>query len=64
MNWLQFLEFPDDVKVSTEAKMLILGMMNNRNQRLTVQQIKIHPFFRNFDWNNIRKKEAPIIPKI
>ena len=54
VNWLQYLEFPEDVKVSTEAKMLILGMMNNKEQRLTVKQIKIHPFFRNFDWKTVR----------
>ena len=64
VNWLQFLQFPDDVKASTQAKMLILGMLNNRQQRLTIKQIKIHPFFRNFDWTNARKKTAPTIPNI
>ena len=44
--------------------MLILGMMNNKEQRLTVKQIKVHPFFRNFDWKTVKERDAPMIPKI
>ena len=28
-----------------------------------MEEITSHPFFKDFDWNNIRKMEAPLIPK-
>lgn len=36
INWINYLEFPSDVSVSTEAKMLILGMINEKNKRLSI----------------------------
>jgi serine/threonine protein kinase len=35
-NWIEYLEFPADVEVSTVAKMLILGLVNDSNRRLTI----------------------------
>ena len=42
--------------------MLILGMMNSREQRLTIKQIKAHPFFKGVDWDNLRDLKPPINP--
>ncbi len=49
-NWVDYLEFPDDIQVSTSAKMLMLGLMNHSNKRLNIKQIKAHPFFADLKW--------------
>jgi hypothetical protein len=39
------IEFSDDVTVTSEAKDLIMGMLKQRSEdRLTIQQIKDHPW--------------------
>lgn len=39
-------------------------MMNWAEQRLTVQQIKTHPFFYGADWNSLRNIEPPFVPRL
>lgn len=50
MNWEEYLVFPDTPKVSLEAKLLILGMLSSYESRLSISQIKSHPFFDDFNW--------------
>jgi protein-serine/threonine kinase len=40
------------------------SMMNWADGRLTVNQIKSHPFFFGADWNTIRQIEPPFIPRL
>lgn len=63
-NWIDYLEFPPDKQISTAAKMLILGLVNDSQRRLTISQIKTHPFFEGIDWEDIRKMKPPFIPDI
>jgi len=50
--------------MTPEAQDLIKKLLvKDPKARLTVDQIKAHPFFNGIDWNNIRKMKAPIIPK-
>lgn len=64
VNWVDYLEFPDGFDVSIEAKLLILGMINDSEKRLSIKQIKEHPFFFGIDWNHILKLQPPMIPTI
>ena len=40
------------------------SMMNWADQRLTVNQIKGHPFFYGADWNSLRHIEPPFVPHL
>ncbi|KAJ8270547.1 hypothetical protein GJAV_G00116200 [Gymnothorax javanicus] len=63
------LHFPDDRKISEEAKDLICAFLADREVRLgrnSVEDIKQHPFFRNEQWtfDNIRETVAPVVPDL
>ena len=62
MNWEEYLIFPESPKVSLEAKLLILGMLSSSDHRLTIPQIKAHPFFTGFNWSKVRDITPPFIP--
>ncbi|KAF8347888.1 AGC/NDR protein kinase [Amanita rubescens] len=64
IEWPEYLLFPKDVHVSEEGKDLIYGMMDWAECRLTVNQIKSHPFFYGADWSTIRQIEPPWVPKL
>ena len=55
------------VKISNEAKDLIkkfITVPENRLGRNGIDEIKKHPFFKGFDWDNILKLEPPFVPKL
>ena len=58
------LEFP--VYLSENAKSLLKGLITNKDHRLKLAQIKQHPFFKNFQWDEIlnKKLKAPFIPRL
>eukprot|EP00055_Hartaetosiga_balthica_P013756 m.72047 g.72047 ORF g.72047 m.72047 type:complete len:1349 (-) comp8367_c0_seq4:454-4500(-) len=61
------LEFPEDTKVSKEAKDLIKKLLVRREKRLgrkDISQIKAHPFFKGIDWANLRATSAPYLPEV
>ncbi|KAJ3555832.1 hypothetical protein NM688_g2358 [Phlebia brevispora] len=64
IHWSQYLMFPDDVHLSREAEDLIKRLLTSQDRRLTVEQIRHHPFFSGVDWNSIRQIEAPFIPRL
>ena len=67
LHWNKFLEFPNNIKISIEAEDLIRKLINYDNVRLGkngAQEIKKHPFFNNFDWDNILKLTPPFIPDL
>lgn len=39
-------------------------MMNWADRRLSVHQIKAHPFFYGVDWNNLRQIDPPFVPHL
>ena len=58
------LEFP--VYLSENAKSLLMGLITNKVHRLKISQIKQHPFFKNFQWDDIlnKKLKAPFVPRL
>jgi protein-serine/threonine kinase len=64
MQWQQFLLFPDDVHLSREAEDLIRRLITSADRRLSIEQIKKHPFFYGVDWDTIRQIESPFIPRL
>ena len=67
-NFKKYLEIPEKyIKISPEAKKLILDFLCDAKNRLGkngIDEIKKHPFFKNFDWENVRKMKAPFIPEL
>jgi hypothetical protein len=52
----EFLEFPDEIKVSKEGKGLIKKLLSNHNVRIGkngVDEIKKDPWFNGVDWLKI-----------
>ena len=67
LNWQNYLKFPNEKMISEDAKDLIKKLINNSNSRLGkkgVDEIKNHIFFKNFNWDDIRKMKPPFIPQL
>ena len=67
LHWEKYLEIPKKVKISKEAEDLIRKLINNSNVRLGkngVDEIKKHPFFFFFYWDNIKNLKPPFIPQL
>ena len=67
LNWKKYLKIPNKIKISNEARDLIMKMVNNANERLGINganEIKEHPFFQGINWENIRNTTAPFIPEL
>ena len=65
VNWKKFLKIPPHIRISSEAEDLILKMINSPQNRLGkngAQEIKSHPFFYGFNWDNIQNIKPPFIP--
>lgn len=64
IDWRNHLYFPDDVHLSREAEDLVRRMLCEADRRLTVEQLKAHPFFYGVDWSTIRNIDAPFVPHL
>ncbi|KAI3709222.1 hypothetical protein L2E82_38981 [Cichorium intybus] len=67
VNWKMHLKFPEEARLSLEAKDLISKLLCNVNQRLGskgADEIKAHPWFRGIDWEIIYQMEATFIPEV
>ena len=67
-NFKKYLSIPKEVKnkISKEAEKLIYDFLEDKEKRLGIggiEEIKKHPFFKGFDWDNIRNIKPPFIPK-
>lgn len=62
-RWKDYLDFPrndaNSNRVSPEAVDLIKRLVCDAKDRLSIEQILQHPFFRGVDWSNIRSQPAP-----
>ena len=66
-NFKKYLNIPKGVNISPEAKKLIFDFLSERENRLGVNgidEIKKHIFFKNFDWDNVRKMKPPFVPNL
>ncbi|KAJ7281487.1 kinase-like domain-containing protein [Mycena rebaudengoi] len=64
IEWPNYLFFPEEVFISREGEDLLRQMMTWADKRLTVNQIKTHPFFFGADWNSLRHIEPPFVPHL
>lgn len=65
INWRETLVIPSDVEVSEEARDLIFKLCTDAETRLGADGIKLHPFFKDFDFGpNLRRSEAPYKPEL
>lgn len=64
VNWKKTLQFPDEAHLSPDAKDLIQRMITDAPKRITFEQMKVHPFFKSFDWSNCRAMRSPIVPNL
>ena len=66
-NFKKYLNIPNGVKISKEAKKLVFDFLCEKEKRLGkngIEEIKNHIFFKNFDWDNVRQMTPPYIPKM
>uniref|UniRef100_A0A7N0T0M2 non-specific serine/threonine protein kinase n=1 Tax=Kalanchoe fedtschenkoi TaxID=63787 RepID=A0A7N0T0M2_KALFE len=67
VNWRNHLKFPEEVKLSSEAKDLICRLLCNVEQRLGTKgayEIKAHPWFKNIQWDKLYHMKAAFIPEV
>lgn len=67
VKWKQHFSIPLDANLSLEAENLIRKLVTSADSRLGLNgadEIKKHPFFKGFDWNNVRKMKAPFVPEV
>nr|KYP38061.1 Serine/threonine-protein kinase CBK1 [Cajanus cajan] len=67
VNWRNYLKFPEEVKLSAEAKDLISRLLCNVDQRLGTKgadEIKAHPWFRGIEWDKLYQMKAAFIPEV
>ena len=67
VRWTKHFTIPMDANLSMEADSLIRKLVTHQEQRLGskgADEIKKHPFFKNFDWNKIKEMKAPFIPEL
>lgn len=58
------LEFPDDEDISDECKDFLRQLLQkNPDKRMhLLEEVQQHPFFKDYDWNNIFRKTAYYVP--
>ncbi|XP_023004815.1 serine/threonine-protein kinase 38-like [Cucurbita maxima] len=67
VNWRTHMKFPDEAKLSLLAKDLISKLLCNVDQRLGTNgadEIKVHPWFQNLEWDRLYEMEAAFVPEV
>lgn len=67
VNWGTTLKFPEEARLSREAKDLICRLLCGVEHRLgtnSVEEIKNHPWFRGLPWDYLYKMEAAFKPEV
>jgi len=67
VNWRTHLKFPEEAKLTSEAKDLIGKLLCNVDQRFGSNgsdEIKDHPWFERIDWDRLFHMEAAFIPEV
>ncbi|KAL0558029.1 hypothetical protein IC582_006592 [Cucumis melo] len=67
INWRTCLKFPEDPKISEEAKDLISHLLCDVETRLGtrgVEEIKSHPWFKGIQWDKLYEMEAAYKPTV
>uniref|UniRef100_I1JB62 non-specific serine/threonine protein kinase n=1 Tax=Glycine max TaxID=3847 RepID=I1JB62_SOYBN len=67
VTWRTTLKFPEEAKLSAEAKDLICRLLCNVEQRLGTKgadEIKAHPWFKGVEWDKLYQMQAAFIPEV
>ncbi|KAK4859882.1 hypothetical protein QYF36_013495 [Acer negundo] len=67
VNWKTCLKFPDEQKISNEAKDLICHLLCDVETRLGtggVEELKAHPWLRGIQWDKLYEMEAAYKPTV
>ena len=67
LHFENYLQFPEQVKISNLAKDLIFKLLTYSDMRLGKngsEEIKAHPFFKGINWKKIRDMKPPFIPNL
>nr|GEV29293.1 serine/threonine-protein kinase tricorner-like [Tanacetum cinerariifolium] len=67
VNWRTHLKFPEEAKLSPEAKDLICKLLCNVEKRLGTKgayEIKAHPWFKGTEWDKLYQIKAAFIPEV
>ncbi|KAL3699564.1 hypothetical protein R1sor_017586 [Riccia sorocarpa] len=67
VNWKTHLKFPEEAKLTTEAKDFISRLLCDVEHRLGtrgVEEIKAHPWFRGTPWDKLYDMEAAFKPEV
>ncbi|KAL2230091.1 UNVERIFIED_CONTAM: Serine/threonine-protein kinase 38-like protein [Sesamum indicum] len=67
VNWRTHLKFPEEAKLSSEAKDLICKLLCNVEKRLGTRgadEIKAHPWFKGIEWDKLYQMKAAFIPEV
>ncbi|KAJ1266297.1 hypothetical protein BS78_08G140400 [Paspalum vaginatum] len=67
VNWRSHLKFPEEARLSPEAKDLISKLLCNVDQRIGTKgahEIKAHPWFGGVEWEKLYQMEAAFIPEV
>ncbi|KAJ1436754.1 Serine/threonine-protein kinase, active site [Sesbania bispinosa] len=67
VNWKTCLKFPEEPKISVEAKDLICRLLCDVDSRLGtrgVEEIKAHPWFKSIQWDMLYELEAAYKPTV
>ncbi|KAH1065609.1 hypothetical protein J1N35_030596 [Gossypium stocksii] len=67
INWRTCLKFPEEPKISSEAKDLICHLLCDVETRLGtrgVEELKVHPWFEGVQWEKLYEVEAAYKPTV
>ncbi|CAI0558837.1 unnamed protein product [Linum tenue] len=67
VNWKTHLKFPEEARLSPEAKDLICRLLCNVELRLGTKgahEIKAHPWFEGVEWEKLYQMKAAFIPEV
>ncbi|KAL9267251.1 Serine/threonine-protein kinase orb6-like protein [Drosera capensis] len=65
VHWRNYLKFPEDAKLTAEAKDLICRLLCDVEHRLgSAVQIKAHPWFEDVVWDKLYEMEAAYKPQV
>ncbi|KAL5559475.1 hypothetical protein UlMin_035686, partial [Ulmus minor] len=67
VHWRNHLQFPEDAKLTPEAKDLICRLLCDVEHRLGTggaRQIKSHPWFKDIVWDNLYEVDAAFKPQV
>ncbi|AQK93120.1 Putative AGC protein kinase family protein [Zea mays] len=67
VHWRSYLNFPDNPRLSLEAKDLICRLLCDVDHRIGsggADQIKAHPWFRGVEWDKLYEMEAAFKPLV